>query len=106
MSASRSYTPDPALVVESDVPGGDTTRQMRREAEAGFRSAAIDIGSAKLTSRDFFALLPGVILLFEAHKAAPKAIAQVTRFVEQVEELTARLVNALIDRPDVRLGHR
>src|SRR3954469_20962017 len=26
--------------------------------------------------------------------------------VEQVDELSARLVNALIDRPDVRLGHR
>lgn len=26
--------------------------------------------------------------------------------VEQVDELSARLVNAVIDRPDVRLGHR
>jgi hypothetical protein len=32
--------------------------------------------------------------------------AQAERVVEQVEELTARVVNALIDRPDVRLGHR
>lgn len=32
--------------------------------------------------------------------------AQAEQVVEQVEELTARLVNALIDRPDVRLGHR
>lgn len=32
--------------------------------------------------------------------------AQAERVVEQVEELTARLLNALIDRPDVRLGHR
>lgn len=32
--------------------------------------------------------------------------AQSEQVVEQVEELTARLVNALIDRPDVRLGHR
>lgn len=28
------------------------------------------------------------------------------RIVAQLEEFTARLVNALIDRPDVRLGHR
>jgi biopolymer transport protein ExbB/TolQ len=26
--------------------------------------------------------------------------------VGQLEEFSARLVNALIDRPDVRLGHR
>ena len=32
--------------------------------------------------------------------------AQSEQVIEQVEELTARLVNALIDRPDVRLGHR
>jgi hypothetical protein len=32
--------------------------------------------------------------------------AQAEQVIEQVEELTARLVNALIDRPDVRLGHR
>lgn len=32
--------------------------------------------------------------------------AQAEQVVEQVDELTARLVNALIDRPDVRLGHR
>jgi len=28
------------------------------------------------------------------------------RLVEQLEEFAARLVNALVDRPDVRLGHR
>ncbi len=33
-------------------------------------------------------------------------VAQAEQVIEQVEELTARLVNALIDRPDVRLGHR
>jgi hypothetical protein len=32
--------------------------------------------------------------------------AQAEQVIEQVEELTARLMNALIDRPDVRLGHR
>jgi hypothetical protein len=26
--------------------------------------------------------------------------------IEQVDEFSVRLVNALIDRPDVRLGHR
>jgi biopolymer transport protein ExbB len=32
--------------------------------------------------------------------------AQAEQVVDQVDELSARLVNALIDRPDVRLGHR
>lgn len=32
--------------------------------------------------------------------------ASADQIVEQVDELSARLVNALIDRPDVRLGHR
>ena len=32
--------------------------------------------------------------------------ASADQIVEQVDELAARLVNALIDRPDVRLGHR
>src|SRR6185503_17418788 len=31
---------------------------------------------------------------------------EAAHIVEQLEEFTARLVNALIDRPDVRLGHR
>ena len=31
---------------------------------------------------------------------------QAEQVVGQVDELSARLVNALIDRPDVRLGHR
>lgn len=31
---------------------------------------------------------------------------QAAQVVGQVDELSARLVNALIDRPDVRLGHR
>jgi biopolymer transport protein ExbB/TolQ len=32
--------------------------------------------------------------------------SQAEAIVEQIDELSARLINALIDRPDVRLGHR
>jgi biopolymer transport protein ExbB len=32
--------------------------------------------------------------------------AEAQQIVAQIEEFSARLVNALIDRPDVRLGHR
>ena len=35
-----------------------------------------------------------------ATKLTPEAI------IEQIREFSARLINALIDRPDVRLGHR
>jgi biopolymer transport protein ExbB len=33
-------------------------------------------------------------------------VYEAQRITQQVEEFSARLVNALIDRPDVRLGHR
>jgi biopolymer transport protein ExbB len=32
--------------------------------------------------------------------------SQAESIVEQMDELSVRLINALIDRPDVRLGHR
>jgi hypothetical protein len=32
--------------------------------------------------------------------------SQAEAIVEQMDELSVRLINALIDRPDVRLGHR
>jgi biopolymer transport protein ExbB/TolQ len=32
--------------------------------------------------------------------------SQAESIVEQIDELSVRLINALIDRPDVRLGHR
>jgi hypothetical protein len=33
-------------------------------------------------------------------------VSQSEMIIEQVDEFSVRLVNALIDRPDVRLGHR
>ena len=33
-------------------------------------------------------------------------VSQSESILEQMQEFSARLINALIDRPDVRLGHR
>jgi hypothetical protein len=68
--------------------GGSLTADAARLA-AGFRAIQIGFGvaAALLLAQGFFT-------------------AQAEQVIEQVEELTARLVNALIDRPDVRLGHR
>jgi biopolymer transport protein ExbB len=33
-------------------------------------------------------------------------VSQAETIIEQVDEFSVRLINALIDRPDVRLGHR
>ncbi len=63
-------------------PGPHPVASGMRAIEAGFGVAA-----ALLLAQGFFT-------------------AQAEQVIEQVEELTARLVNALIDRPDVRLGHR
>lgn len=68
--------------------GGSLTADAERLA-AGFRAIEVGFGvaAALLLAQGFFT-------------------AQAEQVIEQVEELTARLVNALIDRPDVRLGHR
>jgi hypothetical protein len=71
-----------------NVEGGALTSNVQRLA-SGFRAVELGLGvaAALLLAQGFFT-------------------AQAEQVVEQVEELTARLVNALIDRPDVRLGHR
>ena len=33
-------------------------------------------------------------------------VSQAETIIEQVDEFSVRLINALVDRPDVRLGHR
>jgi hypothetical protein len=56
--------------------------------------------------RGFLAIEAGLGVASVLVLAQGLLTARSTRVVEQVEELSARLVNALIDRPDVRLGHR
>jgi len=35
-----------------------------------------------------------------------RTVAQAETIIEQIDEFSVRVINALIDRPDVRLGHR
>jgi hydrogenase/urease accessory protein HupE len=49
-----------------------------------------------------FGLLVGALLVL----AHAYLASQAESIVEQMDELSVRLINALIDRPDVRLGHR
>ena len=49
-----------------------------------------------------FGLAVGALLtLFRGY-----LVSQSESITEQIHEFSARLINALIDRPDVRLGHR
>jgi biopolymer transport protein ExbB len=49
-----------------------------------------------------FGLVVGALLVL----AHAYLASQAESIVEQMDELSVRLINALIDRPDVRLGHR
>jgi hypothetical protein len=69
-----------------------------REYFASSSSRALDPGMRAIEVG--FSVAAGLLL------AQGFFTAQAEQVIEQVEELTARLVNALIDRPDVRLGHR
>jgi biopolymer transport protein ExbB/TolQ len=57
--------------------------------------------ATSLRPSEFGLLVAAVLLLVHAYLAS-----QAEAIVEQMDELSVRLINALIDRPDVRLGHR
>ncbi len=54
-----------------------------------------------LRPSEFGSLVAAGLVLAHAYLAS-----QAEAIVEQMDELSVRLINALIDRPDVRLGHR
>jgi len=56
---------------------------------------------AALRPSEFGLAVAAVLMLAHAYLAS-----QAESVVEQMDELSVRLINALIDRPDVRLGHR
>ncbi len=58
------------------------------------------IGAA-LRPSEFGLIVAAVLVLTHAYLER-----QAESIVEQMDELSVRLINALIDRPDVRLGHR
>ena len=72
------------------------------EAEAAQRSARLAAGIAIALNATGFGLLTAVPLSV----AHAYLVSQAETIIEQVDEFSVRLINALIDRPDVRLGHR
>jgi biopolymer transport protein ExbB/TolQ len=80
-----------------------------REAFASVASASANERSAKLASGIAIALNAtgfGLLTAIPLTVAHSYLVSQAETIVEQVDEFSVRLINALIDRPDVRLGHR
>src|SRR5919112_53656 len=71
-------------------------------AAAAERSARLAAGIAVALNATGFGLLVAIPLTV-AHSFL---VSQAEKIVEEVDEFSVRLINALIDRPDVRLGHR
>jgi biopolymer transport protein ExbB/TolQ len=72
------------------------------EVEAAARSAGLATGIAIALNATGFGLLTAVPLIV----AHAYLVSQAETIIEQVDEFSVRLINALVDRPDVRLGHR
>lgn len=80
-----------------------------REAFASVASASAAERSAKLAAGIAVALNATGFGLFAAIPLTvlhSYLVQQAETIIEQVDEFSVRLINALIDRPDVRLGHR
>jgi biopolymer transport protein ExbB len=80
-----------------------------REAFASVASASAAERSAKLAAGIAIALNAtgfGLLVAIPLSVAHAYLVSQSEGIIEQVDEFSVRLVNALIDRPDVRLGHR
>ncbi len=71
-------------------------------ADAATRSQQLASGIAIALNATGFGLLVAVPLSV----AHAYLVSQAETIIEQVVEFSVRLINALIDRPDVRLGHR
>jgi biopolymer transport protein ExbB len=71
-------------------------------ASAAERSAKLASGIAVALNATGFGLLTAIPLTV----AHAYLVGQAETIIEQVDEFSVRLINALIDRPDVRLGHR
>ena len=71
-------------------------------ASASERSAELARGIAVALNATGFGLMTAVPLSV----AHAYLVSQAETIIEQVDEFSVRLINALVDRPDVRLGHR
>lgn len=80
-----------------------------RAAFASVASASAAERSAKLASGIAIALNAtgfGLLVAIPLSVAHAYLVSQSEQIIEQIDEFSVRLINALIDRPDVRLGHR
>jgi biopolymer transport protein ExbB/TolQ len=89
------------------------TKRLRYLPSLGVVSALIGVAATlsalgkgvplatSLRPSEFGLLVAAGLVLGHAYLAS-----QAEAIVEQMDELSVRLINALIDRPDVRLGHR
>ncbi len=71
-------------------------------ASATERSGQLAAGIAVALNATGFGLMVAVPLSV----AHAYLVSQAETIIEQVDEFSVRLINALVDRPDVRLGHR
>ena len=71
-------------------------------ASAAERSSELAKGIAVALNATGFGLMTAVPLSV----AHAYLVSQAETIIEQVDEFSVRLINALVDRPDVRLGHR
>ena len=71
-------------------------------ASATERAAQLAAGIAVALNATGFGLMVAVPLSV----AHAYLVSQAETIIEQVDEFSVRLINALVDRPDVRLGHR
>ncbi len=76
-------------------------------ASVGFASAAARSGElAKGISIALYATGFGLATAIPLTMVHAYLVSQAEGIIEQVDEFQVRLINALIDRPDVRIGHR
>lgn len=72
-----------------------------RQASAESRPQLWADVAAAMSPATFALAVAAVLTLFRGY-----LVSQSESITEQIHEFSARLINALIDRPDVRLGHR
>jgi len=80
-----------------------------REAFASVASASAAERSSRLAAGIAIALNAtgfGLLVAIPLSVAHAYLVSQSETIIEQIDEFSVRLINALIDRPDVRLGHR
>jgi biopolymer transport protein ExbB len=66
------------------------------------RTPRLSMGLADALMPTAFGLIVAIVLTL----ARTYLVSQSEAITEEIHEFSARLINALIDRPDVRLGHR